>query len=94
MVNMEMDTVVQNVDELNLAGFLEQAANNLQLGGEEVALDLSRVVKIDSGALRALQDFAHRAEEKKIKVVLRAVNVNVYKTFKLARLSRCFSFVN
>jgi anti-anti-sigma factor len=94
MVNMEIDTAVQSADELNLAVVLEQAAKNLEPGGEEVTLDLSRVLKIDSGALRAFQYLAHRAEEKKIKIVLRAVNVNVYKAFKLARLSRCFSFVN
>ena len=94
MVNMKMDTVVHSVDELSLPAFLEQALKNLEPGGEEVALDLCRVPKIDSGTLRAFQDLAHRAEEKKVKVVLQAVNVNVYKTFKLARLSRCFSFVS
>lgn len=91
---MEIETVSVSIDEVNVPASLERAAKKLQLGVEEVEVDLSRTLRIDSGGLRAFQQFVHKAEEKKVKVVLRAVNVNVYKTLKLARLSRSFSFVN
>jgi anti-anti-sigma regulatory factor len=91
---MEIDTVLLSIDELNVPASLERAAKNLEAGAHELALDLSLVQRIDSGALRAFQDFARKAEAKKVKVVLRAVNVNVYKTLKLARLCPLFSFVN
>ena len=50
--------------------------------------------RIDSSALRALEEFARIADEKAVKVVLRGVNVDVYKVLKLVKLTRRFSFVN
>ncbi len=57
-------------------------------------LDFSSVRRIDSTALRALEEFARLADEKAVKVVLCGVNVDVYKVLKLVKLTRQFSFVN
>ena len=90
---METD-VVWNIDEQSVIGTLEKAALSLEHERDHPVLDFSSMRRIDSRCLRALQEFAHRAEDKKIKATLRGVNVNIYKALKLAGLTRCFSFVN
>ena len=79
----------------------ERAVNALQEAGErlggadgEVLLDLSSVRRIDSNTIRAMEVFAGIAAEKGIKIILRGVNVEVYKVLKLVNLSRKFSFQN
>ena len=57
-------------------------------------LDFSSVRRLDTGGLRALEDFVGAADGKTVKVTLRGVNVDVYKVLKLARLSSRFSIVN
>jgi anti-anti-sigma regulatory factor len=52
------------------------------------------VSRVDPAAVRALEDIARVADEKNVKVVLRGVNVDVYKVLKLMKLTRRFSFVN
>jgi anti-anti-sigma regulatory factor len=93
MVYMEMNTLCLKIDEQNVIADLHQAEESLERE-QELALDFSAVSRIDSPALRAMQAIATRADENKSKVSLRSVNVNVYKTLKLARLTRCFAFVN
>ena len=44
-------------------------------------------------ALRAMEEFAGIADGKGVKVVLRGVNVDVYRVFKLVKLVSRFSFV-
>ncbi len=91
-----MATIVefQKIDEQNVIASLEQAAQELDGTLQELALDFSAVRRIDSRGLRALEELARKAEEKKVKVVLRGVNVDLYKTFKLIKLASRFSFVN
>lgn len=90
---METNTLCLKIDGNNVMTGLLQAEESLG-GRQELALDFSGVSRIDSAGLAGLQSFAHRAEDKKTKVALRAVNVNVYKTLKLARLTPLFSFEN
>jgi len=91
-----MATIVefQKIEEYRLIASLEEAVQELDGAVQELALDFSAVRRIDSGGLRALEDLARKAEEKKIKVILRGVNVDLYKTFKLIRLASRFSFVS
>ena len=91
---MQTNPLFLSIDEPNVVSALESAAKNLDNNQEQLELDLSAIRRIDSRGLQALQDFAHRADEKKVKVTLNGVHVNVYKTFKVARLTRHFSFVN
>ena len=93
---MLMTTIAEfrKIDEHSVSASLEEAAQELDGTVQELALDFSAVRRIDSRGLRALEDLGRKAEDKKIKVVLRGVNVDLYKTFKLIKLANQFSFVN
>ncbi len=90
---MTMIDIWVEIDGNCLAQTLYEAAAELDSGGD-VFLDFSCVRRLDSGGLRALEDFAGAADGKTVKVTLRGVNVDVYKVLKLARLSSQFSIVN
>ena len=91
-----MATIVefQKIDEHGVVALLENSAQELDGTLQELALDFSAVHRIDSCGLRALEELARKAEEKKIRVTLRGVNVELYKTLKLIKLASQFSFVN
>lgn len=91
---MAMTAVFLNIDDQRLVPALQEAGEKLDSTQGETALDFSSVRRIDSSALRALEEFARLADEKAVKVVLRGVNVDVYKVLKLMKLTRRFSFVN
>jgi anti-anti-sigma factor len=90
---METNTLCLKIDANNVVTDLLEAKESLD-GRQELALDFSGVNRIDSAGLEGLQSFAHTAEDKKAKVALCGVNVSVYKTLKLARLTPWFSFEN
>ena len=90
---MEIADLALRIDEQNLVGSLEKARKGLE-PESQLMLDLSSIRRIDSRGLRALQELVHQAEEIKGKVVLRGVNVDVYKALKLAHLTRILSFVH
>ena len=89
-----MIAVFLNIDEEQVASALLEAAEKMDRTQGEAVLDFSSVLRIDAGALRAMEELARAADEKTVKVVLRGVNVDVYKVLKLARLTRRFSFLN
>ncbi len=60
----------------------------------EVVLDFAAVCRIDSAATRALEELADRADKASAKVVLRAVNVDIYKVLKLLRLTARFTYLS
>lgn len=86
--------MIQTLDDKTIASGLKNVVQNLKPEGEDLVLDFSSVQRIDSRTLAALQAIAHQADEIKVKVVLRGVNVNLYKTLTLMRLTRQFSFEN
>jgi anti-anti-sigma regulatory factor len=49
------------------------------------------VYRIDSGALRALEAVADAGDGKGSKVVLRGVNIDIYKVLKLVKLAPRFT---
>ena len=85
--------VSQKVELQNLAAVLEEAARNLERNPGDVELDFSSMHRIDTLALRALERLALMGEQKTARIVLRGVNVEIYKTLKLAKLTQQFSFV-
>ena len=91
---MAMIAVWLKIDEERIVQALQEAVERLDSIEGEVALDLSSVGRIDPSALRALEEFAGIADDKGVKVVLRGVNVGVYKVLKLVRLASRFSFVS
>lgn len=89
-----MSAVCLNIDETRVAQALREAGDKLDGAGAETVLDFASVRRIDPGALRAIEAFAVIAEKKGVKVVLRGVNIDVYKVLKLMKLTPRFSFVN
>jgi len=80
------------VDEERVVQALQEAEEKLDTVEGEVALDFSSVRRIDPSAIRALEEFASIADDKGVKVVLRGVNVGIYKVLKLVKLASRFSF--
>jgi len=91
---MAMTAVFLNIDEQHVASALHEAGEKLDAAQGETVLEFSNVHRIDSIGLHALEEFARLADEKSVKVVLRGVNVDVYKVLKLVKLTRRFSFAS
>ena len=72
---------------------LQAARETLDTAQSDVILDFSSVRRIDPNALRAMEKLAGLADGKAVKVVLRGVNVDIYKVLKLVKLTSRFSFV-
>lgn len=89
-----MNTVFLNIAETRVVPTLREAGEKLDGTEGEVFLDFSSVRRIDSNALRAIEELARIADEKSVKVALRGVNIDVYKVLKLVKLARRFSFEN
>jgi anti-anti-sigma regulatory factor len=82
------------IDEGRLIQALQEAGEALDSAGGEVLLDFSSMRRIDTSALRVMEEFAGMAYDKGVRVVLRGVNVDVYRVFKLMKLASRFSFVS
>jgi len=59
-----------------------------------MVLDFSAVDRIDAAGLRALEDLTARADDKRVKLVLRGASIDMYKVLKLMKLAARFSFSN
>jgi anti-anti-sigma regulatory factor len=94
VVGMAMIAVWLKIDEESVVQALHEASEKLDDVEGEVALDFSSVHRIDAIALSAMAEFADIADSKGVKVVLRGVNVGVYKVLKLVKLASRFSFVS
>jgi anti-anti-sigma regulatory factor len=81
-------------NEAQLVSALKEAGEKLNGAAGETVLDFSAVRRLDTDMLRAMEKFARAAEADTVKVVLRGVNVEVYKVLKLMKLTQRFSFVN
>lgn len=91
---METIAVWLEMDEKNVRRTLQEAGEKLAGVQDEIILDFSSVLRIDPAALRAIEEFTAVAAGKGVKVVLRGVNVGIYKVLKLVRLASRFSFVS
>jgi anti-anti-sigma regulatory factor len=81
-----------NIEEERMVSALQEAGTRVDGTESEVVLDFASVRRIDSPALGALEGLARLAEDKAVKVVLRGVNVHVYKVLKLMKLAPRFLF--
>jgi len=95
MDGLTMATIAEwvRIDAERVIEGLEDAREMLDSANGELVLDFSSVRRIDPGAVRALQALAATADEKTVKVVLRGVNIEMYKVLKLVKLTRRFSFL-
>jgi anti-anti-sigma regulatory factor len=87
-------TSVLNIDEQRIIAAFDEVGKELERSKGDTVLDFSAVRRIDASALGALAELAGAAEEKSIKIVLRGVNVDVYKVLKLVKLTSRFCFEN
>ncbi len=91
---MGMIGVFLNIDEARVAPSLREVSEKLDGTEGEIVLDFTSVSRMDSSALRAIEELSRQADKKRVKVTLRGVNIDVYKVLKLMNLTRRFSFVN
>ena len=70
----------------------QEAVEKVNAAEGEVVLDFSGVPRIDSSVVRALDELAGLADDRGVKVVLRAVNMDIYRVFKLLKLTQRFTF--
>jgi len=90
---MKAATEIVSVDERRLQEYVREAGLRLTAGGE-VVLDFSCVRRIGPRALQELEALAEAAQEKASTIVLRGVNLDLYKVLRLLDLTRRFSFRN
>ena len=88
---MTTNSVRIQVDPKHTQAFRDEAIERLTRADGEVVLDFSSVKQIDTDGVRALEELVGLAEEKSVKLVLRAVNINVYRVLKLLKLAQRFT---
>jgi len=71
----------------------QEAVDKVNSAQGEATLDFSSVARIDSNVVGAMEQLAGLAEDRSVKLVLRAVNGDIYKVLKLLKLTERFSFV-
>ncbi len=94
---MARDSVCSDIDhqaEALVLAALESFERVQDELAPEVVLDFSTVRRIDPAALLAIEQLAAKAEERSVKIVLRGVNVEVYKVLKVTAISAKLSFLN
>jgi anti-anti-sigma regulatory factor len=89
---MPAKVVWLKIDGERVAGALREVLEKLDGTGGEVVLDFSSVHRIDTSALKAMENLATSVDGK-VKVALQGMNVDVYKVLKLIKLAPRFSFL-
>jgi anti-anti-sigma regulatory factor len=82
-----------SIEEKRVAHVVEDARSRLRSADGELVLDFSCVRRIDACGIHEMEQLALSAEENDVKLVLRGVNVELYKVLKLVKLAPRFSFV-
>jgi anti-anti-sigma regulatory factor len=80
------------VEEEHVIPALKQAAEKLDTLQGELVLDFSSVRRLDPASLGALAALADKVDGAGTKVVLRGLNVDLYKVLKLTKLASRFTF--
>jgi len=91
-MTMTMVPVWLQVDRERTVATLQETLEKLN-GAGDLFLDFSAVRWIDPNGLAVLEEMAEAADQKAVKVVLRGVNVDIYRVLKLVRLASRFSFL-
>jgi anti-anti-sigma factor len=88
---MTTDAMWIQVDPEHTQAFRDEAIERLTRADGEVVLDFTSVKRIDTNGVRVLEELAGMADEKSVKLVLRAVNMDVYRVLKLLKLAQRFT---
>jgi len=86
--------LLRKVDNESVASILREVEKSLKRAQGELVIDFSSVARLDGVALSSLAEFASKADTASVKVILRGVNVDVFKVLVLMKLNSRFSFVN
>lgn len=89
---MSTNGVWVKVDGERVVHALQEAREKLGSVQGELVLDFSSVHRIDPESLRAMECLADTVDGNRTKVVLRGVNIDIYKVLKLMKLSPRFAF--
>ena len=74
------------------ADWIQDAVQKINGGERETMVDFADVTRIDGTVVRALEELAGVAEERSAKVILRSVNVDIYRVLKQLKLTERFTF--
>jgi anti-anti-sigma regulatory factor len=91
---MVMSVVSLKLNGADLVAALQTAGEKLAGMEGDMILDFSSVRRVSTADLGAMSDLADNADERSVNVILRNVNVDVYRVLKLVKLTRRFSLVN
>lgn len=86
--------VLHKIDGERVADALQDVREKMHESGGELVLEFSSVHQVNPSDLQGLQELATFAETKAARLVLRGVNVEIYKVLKLVKLTSRVSFVN
>ena len=92
-MTMTMIPVALEFDRDSVTHALQEARSKLASVEGDLCLDFCAVRRIDPNALVEMEELAGLADQKGVKVVLRGVNVDIYRVLKLMKLTTRFSFV-
>ena len=87
-------TVWRKLDEEHATPALQELGKQLDGSSSELVLDFGDMHRIDAGFVQQLEAFISIADEKKVRVALHGVNVDVYKVLKLLKLTSRFTSVS
>jgi len=79
------------VDSEHTEAFRDEVIARLTRAEDDVVLDFSFVKRLDTKGVRVLEELAGLAEDQSVKLVLRAVNMDVYRVLKLLKLAERFT---
>jgi anti-anti-sigma regulatory factor len=71
-----------------------EAVEMLPHADGELILDFCSVLRIDAAAAGAMEELAGLADRSSTRIVLRGVNIGIYRALKLLSLAHRFSFVS
>jgi anti-anti-sigma regulatory factor len=80
------------VEQERITSIVQEAAQKLEKTDVDLVLDFSSVSRLDTSSVEALEELAQLAENRGAEIVLREVNIDVYKVLKLIGLTTKFEF--
>lgn len=91
---MASKAVSVHKDNESVLAVLQDALKSLDRAEGEVVVDFSSVHRVDPAVLSTIEELVNKTEQKKLKLVLRGVDVDVYKVLKLVRLTPRLTFTH
>ena len=92
-MNMPINEMRLQIEGESAVRALQEALQALDTAEGEMVLDFSSVPRVDPAALQVMEKLAATAGAKSVKVVLRGVNIDIYRALKLMKLTPRFSFL-